>query len=310
MTAPAIRVAGLCKGFRGHLVLEELTFEVPQGRVTAFLGGNGAGKTTTLRCVLGLLRPDAGEVELFGRSLDGPGPSPLGRLGALVETPVLYGHLTGLENLDLDRKLLGLPRGAVSKALESVDLLQDQHRLVKEYSLGMRQRLGVARALLGEPELLILDEPINGLDPSGIRSFRRLLQDQAAQGRTVFLSSHLLAEVEHVAQQVVVLEKGRCRYQGSLADLSTSGSVALGVDPPEAARRFLQQRGWIARTLDESNLRVECGDRTDLRKAAADLAALLHEGGFRLHYLEPLRADLETAFFGLTDESQPGAPGS
>src|SRR5262249_4989903 len=198
--APAIEIHDLWKTYGSVKALRGVSLSVPAPSVYGFLGPNGAGKTTTIRLILGLQRPDRGTLSLFGLSLQEDRIALLRRMGSLVEAPSLYPHLTGRENLEVHRRLLILPLRAIDEALETVDLVSVAHRLVKTYSHGMRQRLGVATALLGNPDLLVLDEPTNGLDPNGIHEMRGLIRTlPKTRGITVFLSSHLLSEVEQVA---------------------------------------------------------------------------------------------------------------
>jgi len=253
---PVIQVEGLRKEYhrlrgRGglrstHVAVDGLDLEVPEGGVFGFLGPNGSGKTTTIRCLLGLARPTAGRC----RVLDVPTPAQvgrvIGRIGAIVETPALFPTMTGRRNLRLLGQVDGIGAQAVEQALERVGLSERADDLVKTYSLGMRQRLGLAQALLKDPELLILDEPANGLDPAGIKEIRELLRSLGDEGRTVFVSSHLLVEIQHTCDRVAILTQGRC--------------VATG-------------------TVDEV---LERGHRTTLRVGVHDLAAglaVLHEAG-------------------------------
>lgn len=209
----AVRTAALTRYFGDIRAVDELELHVPLGSVYGFLGPNGAGKTTTIRLLLGLTRPDKGEVCLLGQRLTvRTRRELLSRVGALVETPSLYPHLNGRENLQVTQEFVGLPRTSIDRVLDTVGLRRDSHRLVRTYSLGMRQRLGLALALLGEPELLILDEPTNGLDPAGIHEMRNLLRELAAEhGISVFVSSHLLSGVEQMASHVGIIARGHLR---------------------------------------------------------------------------------------------------
>src|ERR1051325_9454199 len=214
MENPLIETRGLTRRFGAQLAVDTLNLSVPAAGVYGFLGPNGAGKTTAIRMLLGLIRPTAGEVCLFGQSLNGNQRSVLRRVGALVEAPSLYPHLTGRENLEVTRRLLGSDRNLVEVALATVKLTKDADRRVREYSLGMRQRLGLALALLNKPQLLILDEPTNGLDPAGIHEMRDLIRRFPAEfGVTVFLSSHLLSEVEQIASDIGIIHEGRLLFQ-------------------------------------------------------------------------------------------------
>jgi ABC-type multidrug transport system ATPase subunit len=246
--ATMIRTRGLTKRF-GHLTaVDAIDLEVERGDVYGFLGANGSGKTTTVRMLLGLVLPTAGTVELFGEAMPKNAQRVLPRVGLLVEGPAAYGHLSGPANLrllDASGPNQGLrSRGRrIAAALEQVGLAGIGKKPVKAYSLGMRQRLGLAAALLRAPSLLILDEPTNGLDPQGIREIRELLLDLNAKGTTIFLSSHLLAEIEQMCTRVGVLDRGRLVIQDQLADLQApSGRILLRVDRPAVAATLLGSR--------------------------------------------------------------------
>lgn len=249
-----IETRGLTRRFGARVAVNDLNLSVPAAGVYGFLGPNGAGKTTAIRMLLGLIRPNAGEVRLFGATVAGNRASLMRRVGALVESPSLYPHLTGRENLEVTRRLLGAPRNLIDLALDTVRLTQDANRRVREYSLGMRQRLGLALALLNKPELLILDEPTNGLDPAGIHEMRDLIRRMPDEfGVTVFLSSHLLSEVEQIAGHIGIIHEGKLLFQGPLAELQTRQQTQLivGVKQLDAASECLVNAGWtIARTID------------------------------------------------------------
>lgn len=304
MGTEVISTSGLHRRFGPTLAVEDLNLRVSAGQVTAFLGPNGAGKTTTIRLLLGLLRPDAGEVWLFGQALSNQREKLLGRVGALVETPVLYPHLSGHENLELTRRLLGVPRSRTDQVLAVVDLVQAARRPVRGYSLGMRQRLGLALAMLGEPELLILDEPTNGLDPAGIHQMRELICRLPAElGATVFLSSHLLSEVEQMATEVAVLGGGLLLFQGSLDQLQTqrSACLAVGLDRPREAAAWLTARGWGVQEGKDGLLRVEAQGQEAATRLCADLVG----AGFGVHHLAKEASSLEAAFLDLTATDRP-----
>ena len=213
-----IETRELSRRFGSKLAVKDLNLLVPAAGVYGFLGPNGAGKTTAIRMLLGLIKPTVGEVFMFGLPLHKNRITLMRRVGALVESPSLYPHLTGRENLEVTRRLIGAQFKLINLALDIVKLTKDADRRVREYSLGMRQRLGLALALLNQPQLLILDEPTNGLDPAGIHEMRdliRRLPDDA--GVTVFLSSHLLREVEQIASHIGIIHEGRLLFQGRLA---------------------------------------------------------------------------------------------
>ncbi len=224
MIEPAIDVQAVYKSFRSTEVLRGMTMQVARGRTFAFLGRNASGKTTTIRMLLGLVRPTAGEVHILGLPMPASRREVLARVGAVVEQPTLYPHLTGVENLELKRRLMGAPPSSIHHALEIVGMTAHAGRLVAKYSTGMRQRMGIATALLGSPDLLILDEPTNGLDPSGIEGLRRLIRELADRlDATVFVSSHNLGEIEQIADHVGILHEGRLVLQGPLAPMRAGG---------------------------------------------------------------------------------------
>jgi ABC-2 type transport system ATP-binding protein len=219
---PAVSCRSLTKRYGKLLAVDGVTFSLERGTVTGFLGPNGAGKTTTLRLLLGLAEPTAGEALVFGRRYGQLG-QPVRRVGAVLESGDFHPARSGRDHLRILVLAGGLPPGRVEEVLELVELTGAARRRVKTYSLGMRQRLGLAAALLGDPELLILDEPANGLDPAGVRWLRTFLQAFAAQGRTVLISSHLLAEVSQTVDRVVIIDRGRLLANGRLDDLTNDG---------------------------------------------------------------------------------------
>jgi ABC-type multidrug transport system ATPase subunit len=295
----AIETRGLTRRFGTQLAVNELNLQVPEAGVYGFLGPNGAGKTTTIRMLLGLIRPNAGEVQLFGESLATNHQSLMRRVGALVETPSLYPHLTGRENLEVTRRLLGAGRELIDRALGIVKLTDDAHRRVREYSLGMRQRLGLALALLNKPQLLILDEPANGLDPAGIHEMRALIRLLPAEfGITVFLSSHLLSEVEQVAGHIGIIHQGRLLFQGTLADLQAERQehLTIGVKQPDQALRCLTNAGWSAHKRDDGWLTVAA----TTPDAAAQINSLLVSQSLEVFHIALTQASLEDIFLSLT----------
>ncbi len=238
---PAIEVVGLSKGFGDVLAVDDLSFSVGHGEVCGLLGPNGAGKTTTLRVLVGLLRPGAGTVRVLGTTMTPSNPV-LARVGTMIEHAEFVPFLSGMRNLKIHWQEAGgkWADADLDTALAIADLGDAINRKVKTYSQGMRQRLGIARALLGRPEVLVLDEPTNGLDPGEIREVRDLLGRLAAKGVTVLLSSHLLAEVEQVCSHVVVMDRGRLVAAGTIAELTAAaGSVYFGVDDVDRAEAVL-----------------------------------------------------------------------
>jgi ABC-2 type transport system ATP-binding protein len=294
----AIQSQGLTRLFGQARVVDGIDLSVPSETITGFLGPNGAGKTTTISLLLGLLKANSGTCEVLGLP---PGhPMALAQIGAMVESPSLYDHLTGFENLEITRLMRDLPRVEVDRVLGLVDLLRDARRPVRDYSLGMRQRLGVALALMGQPKLLILDEPTNGLDPSGIQDMRELIRGLPKQtGATVFLSSHLLAEVEQVAAHLVIIHKGKLRFQGPTEHLGTPEHAELMVrtGDPFQARALLEKQGFLSR---ETEGRIWIQGQAE---QAPRIAACLVGGGCDLYELVPHKVNLEARFLSLLEEA-------
>ena len=303
MVVDVIEVAGLRKEYRRlrgspRMAVDGLDFAVPEGGVFGFLGPNGAGKTTTIRCLLGLVAPTAGTCRLLGVDV-GELHRVIGRVGAIVETPALFPTMSGQRNLELLGRLEGIGPRRVTATLERVGLAERADDLVKRYSLGMRQRLGLAAALLKDPEVLLLDEPANGLDPAGIKEVRELLRGLGGEGRTVFVSSHLLSEVRQTCDQVAILARGRCVAAGPVAQvLSSAHGVGLLVrlGDLERGRAALTAAG-IQATPDGEVLRVALPP-----EEAATVTKALAAEGLYLTELRADEADLETVFLELTGE--------
>ena len=299
MQKQAIETCGLMRRFGAQLAVDDLNLSVPEAGVYGFLGPNGAGKTTTIRMLLGLIRPNAGEVRLFGAPLAANRQSLMRRVGALVEVPSLYPHLTGRENLEVTRRLLGAPRELIDRALDIVKLKEDAYRRVREYSMGMRQRLGLALALLNKPDLLILDEPTNGLDPAGIHEMRDLIRRLPAEfGITVFLSSHLLSEVEQIASHIGIIHQSRLLFQGTLSELQAERQehLTIGVNQPDQAVRCLTAAGWSVQRRDDGLLTVSAATRD----AAAQINSLLVSQHLEVFHITLAQASLEDIFLTLT----------
>ncbi len=239
---------GLTRRFGEQVSVNEVNLEVPEGKIYGFLGPNGAGKTTTIKMLLGLLRADAGTIRIFGQEMPGHSLDILRKVGSLVENPSYYGHLTGYKNLKILTTMLELPDRRIGEVLEIVRLTSSANRKVGGYSLGMKQRLGIAAALLRSPRLLILDEPTNGLDPAGIQEIRHLMLELAhEQGMTMMLSSHLLSEVDSIADEIGIISGGRLVYQGALELLERFGRRVLRfeLESPEEALRLPGLQGFI-----------------------------------------------------------------
>lgn len=238
-----IETKGLCKTYGSHTAVDHLDLMVPEGSVYGFIGPNGAGKSTTMKMLLGLIHPTGGTVRLLGQRMDAHNRlAILRRTGSLIESPAGYAHLTAQENLQIVADLKQVPRKDIDRVLEIVHLREYRRRKVGQYSLGMRQRLGIAQALLGSPELLVLDEPTNGLDPAGIQEMRSLIAEMPRTcGATVLISSHLLSELEMIVDQVGIINNGQLLFQGPLEQLRrhSRGEILLEVLDPDLARRIL-----------------------------------------------------------------------
>ena len=294
-----ISTRGLTRRFGHQLAVNNLNLSVPAAGVYGFLGPNGAGKTTAIRMLLGLIRPNAGEVRLFGQPLKANHQSLMRRVGALVESPSLYPHLTGRENLEVTRRLLGSPRELIDVALDIIKLKKDADRRVREYSLGMRQRLGLALALLNKPDLLILDEPTNGLDPAGIHEMRDLIRRLPDEfGVTVFLSSHLLSEVEQIASHIGIIHEGSLLFQGPLAELQKKQQTKLtvGVKQLDQAMNCLANAGWTVKRVDEL---LNVSARTS--EVAVRINNLLVDLRLEVFHLSLSQGSLEDIFLTLTN---------
>jgi len=289
-----IEVDRLTKRFRSTLAVDDLSFKVREGAITGFLGPNGAGKTTTLRVVLGLVRPTSGSARVLGhpyRALD----EPTKKVGAVLEASSFHPGRSGRNHLRVVAAASGLPRSRVDEVLEIVGLSGDAGRRVGGYSLGMRQRLSLAAALLGDPQVFVLDEPANGLDPQGIRWLRELLRSLAGQGRTILISSHVLAEIEQIADEVVIIHRGKFVEHATTADLAARAAGGIRVRSPQADRlRTVLEQAGIKVSAAEGDL-LSVTDTTTAR--VGELAA---ENGIVLHELTAEASTLEEAFLELT----------
>lgn len=294
--SPAISTHNLTKTYQPGIGVFDVSMAVPSQSIFAFLGPNGAGKTTTIRMLLGLVSPDSGECELQGISISDRQRA-LSRVGSMVESPALYPNLTAVENLEITQCLLGLKRTAIDDALSVVGLLSDKNRLVKQYSLGMRQRLAIAQAVIARPALLILDEPSNGLDPAGMAEIRALIHSFVKQdGVTVFLSSHMLEEVEKIATHVAVLARGRMQMSGPLADLQQK-RLFVECSLPEEAALLL---GAVS-----EGVHTEADGRITVRKpafAVHQITKLLVDGGHEVSAIGWEHSRLETVFMSMTSD--------
>ena len=294
----AIETQGISRRFGDRTAVDQISMTVPERSIYGFLGRNGAGKTTTIKLLLGLLRPDAGSARVAGIDIARDRIGAARKVGALLEAQGFYPNLAGRENLDLSRRLLGLPASEVERVLEVTELGAHGRRRVADYSLGMRQRLGLARAMLGAPPVLILDEPTNGLDPEGIADMRGFLRELPARtGATVLLSSHLLGEIEQTATHIGILSHGRLVLEGALAELKAglASEVAVETDTPERAIAIAREHGFdIAQGDDALIARFAPGE--DVRAGTAALNRVLCVAGIHIHALAPRQRTLETLY--------------
>jgi ABC-2 type transport system ATP-binding protein len=295
-----IETKGLTKRFGDRVAVNAVDLVVPRGVAFGFLGPNGAGKTTLIRTLLGLTRATAGEMSLLGLPQPARRREALARVGAIVEEPRFHGHLTGRENLKIVAAARDqAARGRIGESIERVGLSHRADDRVKTYSLGMRQRLGIARCLIADPALLILDEPMNGLDPAGILEMRHLIRSFVDEDRTVFLSSHLLDEVEKTCDQVAIVDQGRVILQGAVDEIGAAGEPTLVVDVDDvaAAQNVLRAESRISRIeLEPHRLRLGLADGL----GPADVNRLLVQAGVAVSRLEPGRATLEDTFLSVT----------
>lgn len=295
MATPVISVNSLSKKYGAQLALSNATFEVPLGTICGFVGPNGAGKTTTIRILLGLISPTTGTAKVLGESVTKP-EKYLTQVGAMIEGPAFYPALSGVENLRVLATLGGIDHEVIPELMQLVGLADRAESKYKTYSLGMKQRLGIAAALLPNPKLLILDEPTNGLDPAGIQEIRELLQNLAAKGVTVFVSSHLLSEIEMICEHLVVLRKGEVIFAGAVKDLLQRNHPTIIAKPVNQAD--------CARLISLSDKRGEIIDGAVYLDApeifAAELNKIAFENGILLAQLTPVLPTLEKTFFEIT----------
>ena len=295
-----VETSGLTKRFGNRTVVKGVDLKVPRGVAFGYLGPNGAGKTTLIRMLLGLTRANGGTMRLRGLPVPERRAEALSRVGAIVEEPRFHGHLNGRENLQIVAAARGRDAfGRIEPALQRVGLGHRAGDRVRTYSMGMRQRLGIARCLLADPDLLILDEPMNGLDPAGILEFRNLLRSLVVEGRTVVLSSHILDEVEKTCDQVAIVDQGEIVAMGSLAELRGGGQprVLIGVEGESDAIRMLSNAPGVSEVVtDNGVIRVTLTDAAVI----PDLNRMLVEAGVRVRRLEPVQASLEERFLAIT----------
>lgn len=304
MSRYIVETKNLVKVFNKVKSVDSVNLKIKEGDIYGFLGPNGAGKSTTIKILLGLIRANSGEVYIFGKSIKENREEILKNIGALVESPSYYGHLTAYENLDILKRMLKLNTGVIEEKLKLVNLWEERNKKVNEFSLGMKQRLGIAQALMGNPKLLILDEPTNGLDPAGIIEIRNLIRYLAKEKKiTIIISSHILNEIELVATEVGVINKGKLLYQGSLEDLkkNSTNEVIIGLEKKEdkdLTMKLLLARGY---RVEEENLKLKVkGNNLSPSKICREIVM----GGYSLNYLAEEKTSLEEIFLGLTKEEK------
>lgn len=285
---------------KNRKVLDNVSLNIPKGSIYGFLGPNGAGKSTTMRLLTGILPEQGNHIKIFDKPLQEQLPDAFKRIGALVESPALYLHLSGYTNLKYIANLHGTPESRINEVLELVDLQRDAKRKVKQYSLGMKQRLAIAMALLNEPELLLLDEPVNGLDPNGMQDIRRLLiKLNREKGITIFVSSHLLAEIERMCTHVGIISRGKLRFEGTIEELGRqSANCKIQVNLKDAHK-------WHETLVNEYNSTVESPTHLVLempdRDAIPQLTARLVNGGAQIYEIKILEG-LEEWFMALVKQ--------
>ncbi|MDQ0231396.1 ABC transporter ATP-binding protein [Metabacillus malikii] len=295
-----IKTTDLTKTFKGIPVVNKVNLSINKGEIYGFLGPNGAGKTTTIRMLLGLAKPCSGSIELFGEDVKGNHLQALKKIGSLVESPSYYGHLTARENLEAIRKILQVPKSRIDEVLEIVRLTKDADRAVKGYSLGMKQRLGIASAILGNPELLILDEPTNGLDPSGIHEIRDLIKRMPKDyGITILISSHLLSEIDQMATKVGIISKGELIFQNSIEELRNKARAKISIKVKDSikAKTLLRTLGYVVEHVDGYLI----GENVSEEQVATIISHLVHQG-HAIYRVEEKRKSLESIFLDLTNE--------
>ncbi|MFI5192621.1 MAG: ABC transporter ATP-binding protein [Chitinophagales bacterium] len=288
---------------KDKIVLHDINLQIPRGAIYGFLGPNGAGKTTTIRLLLSLLKPDHGSITVLGESVSNASVNLFSRIGALIETPSLYEHLTGFDNLQITAGIRDIHKSRVLEVLEIVQLSRDADRQVKNYSLGMKQRLGLALALLSSPDLLILDEPTNGLDPNGIIEIRELLLHLSRdQGVTILVSSHLLSEIEKLVTHIGILDQGKMLFQGSLKHLQAirqeQSVIEINTDQNSLAMEILLGNKLVA-SMGNEFLEVKYLDQYQL----STIISLLTKAGLAIYRIQLIESSLEQTFLSFINKN-------
>jgi lantibiotic transport system ATP-binding protein len=298
-----INTEGLSFTFGNQQVVKSVSLRVPAGSIYGFLGPNGAGKTTTIKLLLNLLRPESGSIHIFDQELQGNREAILAQTGSLIEQPAIYAHLSGRENLKNRALLLQVPASRVEEMLALVQLKDAADKKAGRYSLGMKQRLGIALALLGDPKLLILDEPTNGLDPNGIIEIRELLIKLVREhGKTVFISSHLLAEINKMATHVGIIHHGKMMFQGSIDELEALSKPLIEIElagKTTEAGELLGAAGHAVTASKKEKLSVEYQSKEQM----GQINALLNQKGFTVYSIIKVQKDLEELFLAITQNT-------
>jgi ABC-type multidrug transport system ATPase subunit len=288
--------------FGSQTVVKSLSLQVPEGSIYGFLGPNGAGKTTTIKLLLNLLKTQDGSIHIFGQELQGNRIKILSQIGSLIEQPAIYLHLSGRENLLNRALLLQISEARVDEMLTIVHLQDAAHKKAGQYSLGMKQRLGIALALLSDPRLLILDEPTNGLDPNGIIEIRELLMRLTSEHKkTVFISSHLLSEIEKMATHVGIINHGELLFQGSIKDLEALSQplVQIETDRTVDAANFLKKNNFTVADVNNEHLYVPYTSKEEM----AGINSLLNQNGYTIYSINKQQKDLEKLFLAITQNA-------
>ncbi|MFK7775834.1 MAG: ABC transporter ATP-binding protein [Saprospiraceae bacterium] len=275
--------------------IQDINLEVPAASIFGFIGHNGAGKTTTMRILLGLLQSQSGDISIFGKPLLENREEIFKRVGSLIEAPSIYQHLSGLDNLKIACRYLRVPFLKIEEVLEMVNLTNDARKVAKKYSTGMKQRLGLAMALLRDPELLVLDEPTSGLDPIGIMEFRKLMIQLNQVGKTIFLSSHLLSEVEKMATHIGIIEKGNFKFQGTMEELNNLRQSSLTIEMKTSdvnAVNILLQKNENVKIMDAETISIRVKDRNHIAAIISQVA----DQNIKIYEVSPQKNDLEEIF--------------
>jgi ABC-type multidrug transport system ATPase subunit len=296
-----IQTEGLSFSFGDQQVVKSLSLQVPAGSIYGFLGPNGAGKTTTIKMLLNLLKPGQGSIHIFGQELQSNRISILSQIGSLIEQPAIYHHLTGKENLLNRAMLLQVNEQRVDDMLKLVQLTNAANKKAGQYSLGMKQRLGIALALLNDPKLLILDEPTNGLDPNGIIEMRELMIRLVADGKTVFISSHLLAEIERMATHVGIINNGQLMFQGTINDLQNISQPLINIETDNTvdAANLLKRSNFTVSDIDQDRLFVPFTSKQQV----GEINTLLIQNGITVYSISKQHKDLERLFLDITTQT-------